>query len=255
MTAVLEVRGVSVAFGGVQALEDVSFELREGELLGLMGPNGAGKTTAMRAITGVVTPQEGEVRLRGRRLNGLAVERRVRLGLGMSQQIVKPFRSMTVVQNVALAAGAARTANPLGALFQTGRGAETARARELLELVGIGEAADASPSELPLGFLKRLEVARALALDPQLLLLDEPLAGLNQAEAATFADVITGLNRGGLSIILIEHNLGEVLRICSRLVVLDNGRNLKSGAPLEVMADPAVRAAYLGEGGDDAEAG
>jgi branched-chain amino acid transport system ATP-binding protein len=248
MTALLDVRAVSVAFGGVQALEDVSFAVEDGELLGLIGPNGAGKTTAMRSITGIVCPESGDVLLDGRSLMGLAVDRRVRLGLGMSQQLVRPFRSMSVLDNVALAAGAHRIRSPLMALFRTRRTAEQNTARKLLDLVGIGDAADAMPTSLPLGYLKRLEVARALALQPRLLLLDEPLAGLSHLEAGRLADTILDLNRGGLAIVLIEHNLGEVMRICSRLVVLDNGRPLRAGAPTTVMADPAVRAAYLGEG-------
>ncbi len=254
MSALLQVSGVSVRFGGVLALDDVSFELRDGELLGLMGPNGAGKTTAMRAIVGVVAPDAGEVRLDGRPLRNLPTDRRVRLGLGMSQQLVRPFRAMSVRDNVALAAGKAKTRRPWRSLLTISRADERERAMEYLDLVGIADAADAEPGNLPLGYLKRLEVARALALEPRLLLLDEPLAGLNHVEAARLADTIAGLVGRGLSIVLIEHNLGEVMRICSRLVMLDNGRNLAAGPPRQVMADPAVRAAYLGVATDDPEA-
>lgn len=254
MTALLQIDGVSVHFGGVTALDDVSFEARQGELLGLIGPNGAGKTTMLRAITGVVRPDAGTIRLNDQNITGLATHARVRLGLGLSQQLVRPFRSMTVLENVALAAGHARTASPLAALLVRSRAVERQRALEFLDMVGIAEVAEAQPANLPLGTLKRLEVARALALQPKLLLLDEPLAGLNHIEAARLADTIADLNQGGLTVILIEHNLSEVLRVCSRLVVLDNGRRIGEGPPRAVMADPLVRAAYLGGGSENAAA-
>ncbi|MEH6630513.1 MAG: ABC transporter ATP-binding protein [Halopseudomonas aestusnigri] len=254
MSKLLEVSNVKVQFGGVIAVNDVSFSLNEGELLGFIGPNGAGKTTMMRAITGVVTPASGSIVLGGKELIGLPIHSRVRMGLGFSQQLVKPFRNMTVLENVALTVGSHHTGSPLSALFKVGREDENKRARELLALVGVSDAADADPSNLPLGYLKRLEVARALALDPTLLLLDEPLAGLNHAEAHKLADMIVDLNAAGRSIILIEHNLGEVMRICSRLVVQDNGNKIADGDPDSVMNTPAVRAAYLGENTDHAAA-
>jgi branched-chain amino acid transport system ATP-binding protein len=245
--SLLELEAVTVRFGGVAALEEVSFAVAKGELLGLIGPNGAGKTTMLRAITGVVSPERGRVRLAGRDLAGLPPHRRIRLGLALSQQLVRPFRSLATLDNVALAAGRASTRSPWLALCRLDRRSERARARDLLGLVGIADAAGSAPASLPLGHLKRLELARALALDPQLLLLDEPLGGLNHIEAAQLADTVADLNRQGRTVILIEHNLGEVMRICRRLVVLDNGRKIAEGAPDTVMADAAVRAAYLGE--------
>ena len=248
MTARLELRGVSVRFGGVVALESVSFAVAAGELVGLIGPNGAGKTTCLRAITGSLAPDAGRVLLDGREVTRWAPHARVRWGLGLSQQLVRPFRSMTLAENVMLAAGLRRTRRPLTALLQRDRTRERGVALELLARVGIAEAADAYPAGQPLGYLKRLEVARALALNPRLLLLDEPLAGLNSAEAGALARTIASLADGELTIVLIEHNLGEVLRTCRRLIVLDNGIKIGDGAPQEVMADPVVRAAYLGEG-------
>ena len=254
MTALLTVEHLSVRFGGVTAIDDLSIAVPDGALLGLIGPNGAGKTTAMRAITGVIRPDAGEIRLSGRNLTGLPTHRRVRLGLGLSQQLVRPFQAMTVEENVMIAAAYRKTRGPLGALAALERDTERARARELLELVGIGHVAEASPAEVPLGFLKRLEVARALALDPKVLLLDEPLAGLTSSEAAALADTVVALNASGLTIVIIEHNLAEVMRVCRHLVVLDNGRKIGDGPPGEVMADPTVRAAYLGKGASDAAA-
>ncbi|WP_120497368.1 ABC transporter ATP-binding protein [Kiloniella sp. EL199] len=254
MSKLLEVSNLRVQFGGVVAIDDVSFSLAAGEILGFIGPNGAGKTTMMRAVTGVVTPTTGSIRLKGEELIGHTIHQRVRRGLGFSQQLVKPFRNMTVLENVALAAGAHHTASPVSALFRIRREDQKDRAKDLLEQVGISDAAEADPSNLPLGYLKRLEVARALALDPELLILDEPLAGLNHAEAHTLADMVLDLNKAGQSIILIEHNLGEVMRICSRLVVQDNGHKIADGDPETVMSDAKVRTAYLGEVVDDAAA-
>ncbi len=245
--AVLRVSGVGVRFGGVKALDAVSFELFEGELLGLIGPNGAGKSTLMRVVTGVIRPQRGTVELQGRRLDSVAVHARVRLGLGMSQQLVQPLSSMTVLENVTLAAGGERTVTPWRALGTLDRSREVQKAGKILAMLAISEHADQLPSALPLGVLKRLEMARALATVPTVLLLDEPLAGLNHLEAGRLADTIVDIVSAGTSVILIEHNLGEVLRICTRLVVLDNGRLLASGAPAEVMQDARVRSAYLGE--------
>lgn len=249
MTApLLAATGIAVAFDGLKAVDDVSFTVAAGELTGLIGPNGAGKTTLLKAVAGLIRPAGGRVVLAGRDITDLAVHRRVRLGLGLSHQIVRPFRALSVLDNVALAAGGRLTSNPIRALLAVRREAQRAEARRLLARVGIDDAADAAPSELPLGYLKRLEVARALALGPRLVLLDEPLAGLNHVEAARLADTIVALNDDGVTVLLIEHNLGEVMRTCRRLLMLDQGRLIADGAPRAVMADPAVRAAYLGTG-------
>ena len=246
MTAVLQVENVTVRFGGLTAVDGATFHVDQGELIGFIGPNGAGKTTLMRVITGIVRPQEGTVRLEGRDLGGLSINRRIRSGLALAQQIVQPLRQMSLVDNVALACGGAKTAQALGSMFKLDRQAERGRAQELLEMVGLGDVAEAMPSTLPLGYLKRLEVARALALDPRLLLLDEPLAGLNQSEARGLADLIRDLNANGQTVLLIEHNLREVMRICPKLYVQDNGRPLAFGPATEVMGRQAVRDAYLG---------
>ncbi|RJG06971.1 ABC transporter ATP-binding protein [Noviherbaspirillum cavernae] len=253
-TPLLSANGVTVRFGGLTAIDNVSFDVYPGELLGLIGPNGAGKTTMLRAITGVVRATEGNVTLEGESLNGLPIHKRIQKGLSLSQQLVKPFREISVLDNVALAAGVARTHSPLKSLMHVSQKEEEAIGRQMLERVGIAAHADQKPGIQPLGILKRLEMARALALKPKLFLLDEPLAGLNSKEANALATTIAEINRQGVTIILIEHNLGEVMRICQRLVVLDNGRKIASGEPRAVMNDPAVRAAYLG-GDTIAEAG
>src|SRR5262249_39493105 len=168
--------------------------------------------------------------------------------------IVRPFRSMTALENVTLAAGHRLTANPLRALLRYGRRREEARAREILAKVGLSGEGHKPVTALPLGHLKRLEVARALAVDPSLIMLDEPLAGLNHSEAAKLVDLIAEINAGGITTILVEHNLAQVMRGCRRLLVLDQGRIIADAAPDRVMADPAVREAYLGVASEHAAA-
>jgi branched-chain amino acid transport system ATP-binding protein len=248
MSPLLSVGAVTVVFDGITALSDVSFDVQQGELLGLIGPNGAGKTTMLRVITGVVPPTIGTVLLDGKSLDGLPTHLRIRRGLALSQQIVTPFRGMSLIDNVALAAGADKTASPVKALFHRRRERELETGRQLLSRLGIEAHANESPATQPMGILKRLELARSLALAPRLLLLDEPLAGLNSKEARLLADTVTEINRSGTTIIMIEHNLGEVLRVCQRLVVLDNGKKIADGEPATVMNNAIVRAAYLGSG-------
>ena len=245
---VLEVSDVTVRFGGVVAVDGASLTIKAGELIGFVGPNGAGKTTLMKVITGIVRPNEGQVLLGGKDLAGLAVNQRIRAGLALAQQIVQPLKAMTLLENVALACGAEKTRNPFTAMVSFDRSAENKRALELLSRVGLRDAANLEPTKLPLGYLKRLEVARALALNPQLLLLDEPLAGLNQSEASELADLIKSLNADGLTILLIEHNLREVMRICPQVYVQDQGRPLAFGPTEEIMSRPDVIQAYMGGG-------
>ncbi len=254
MTVLLDIQDVGVKFGGVRALTDVSFSVATGEFLSLIGPNGAGKTTLVRGITGVIRLHSGRIAFAGREITAWPIHRRIRSGLAMTHQIVRPFHSMTVLDNVALAAGHENIGNVVKALLRLNRAPARKKALELLSLVGIADVAHQPVQGLPLGVVKRLELARALALDPQLLLLDEPLAGLNSREATRLADMITGINQQGVTIMMIEHNLGEVLRVSQRLVVLDNGRKIADGHPDDVMADPLVRSAYVGKENQDAAA-
>ncbi len=244
--ALLRVENVTVRFGGLTAVDQVSFSVQPRELLGLIGPNGAGKTTLLRAVTGVVRATAGEVYLHGQPMVHLSIDQRVRRGMSLSQQLVKPLRNMTLLENVTLAAGFGKTLSPLRSLVHVDSGAERSLAMTMLERVGIAERAQQLPGTQPLGILKRLELARALALKPELFLLDEPLAGLNTKEAKSFADTIMDIHRSGMTIVLIEHNLSEVMRLCQRLVVLDNGKKIGDGEPRSVMNDPLVQAAYLG---------
>jgi branched-chain amino acid transport system ATP-binding protein len=247
---VLAVHDLAVRFGGVAAVDNVTFSIAGGDFVGLIGPNGAGKTTLIRLISGIVPPDSGRVELHGEDVTRRATATRVRLGLALTHQIVRPFRTMTALDNVVLAAGHKRTMNPLSALVQKDRGAERDRAAMILKQVGLAGTESKLAGSLPLGQLKRLEIARGLALDPKVMLLDEPLAGLNNSEAAAQVDMIAAVNASGVTILLVEHNLEEVIRATRRLIVLANGRVIGDGLPRDVMQQEDVRAAYLGESVD-----
>ncbi len=243
---ILEGANLSIAFGGVHAVEDVTLRIERGELVGLIGPNGAGKTTLLRLLTGILAPDTGTVRFDGRDVTRMPIHRRAQLGYALTHQIVRPFRDMTLAENVMVAAATRVTVRPWRALAAVDARPARERALALLDRLGVAGAADKIAKNVPLGYLKRMQVARALALEPRLLMLDEPLAGLNYAEAARFADLIVELNASGVTIVLVEHNLSEVTRIARRLLVLHNGAVLAEGPPRDVMARRDVRDAYLG---------
>jgi len=246
MSALARIDDLHVSFGGVAAANGISFAVERDELVALIGPNGAGKTTALRMVAGILRPDRGHVFFDERDVTNLPTHARVRLGLGFTHQIVRPFYGFTTVENVMLAAGHHQTESPWRAITSRSRAAAREKAQRILERTGLAAQTSQSPRTLPLGQRKRLEVARALALDPKLLLLDEPLAGLSSAEATTMADLVRALSGQGITVVLVEHNLGEVLRIADRLVVLDAGKVLAEGTPKDVMARDDVRQAYTG---------
>jgi len=246
LSTLARIEDLKLSFGGVAAADGLSFAVTAGEFLAVIGPNGAGKTTALRMIAGVLRPDSGRVFFGDRDVTALPAHARVRLGLGFTHQIVRPFYSFSTIENVMIAAGHRFTESPWRALFGRSRRAARERAAAILERIGLADQLDKSPRALPLGQRKRLEVARAIALDPKLLLLDEPLAGLSSAEAAAMADLVRALPGDGIAVVLVEHNLGEVLRVADRIVVLDGGRVLAEGAPADVMARDDVRKAYMG---------
>jgi branched-chain amino acid transport system ATP-binding protein len=248
MSAVLELDDVAIRFGGVQAVGGVTCSVEAGDLVGLIGPNGAGKTTLIRMIAGLLKPDRGNIALGGVDITANSTAMRVRRGLALTHQIVRPLREMTVLDNVVLGVGLAHTSSPLRALLRLSRRRETERAMEILASVGLAGVERKPAGALPLGQLKRLELARALAVDPKIVLLDEPLAGLNHTEAARQAETILEVRRRGVTVVLVEHNLEEVMRICRRLIVLNNGVVIGDGEPRIVMDDPTVHDAYVGGG-------
>jgi branched-chain amino acid transport system permease protein len=246
---VLDVRAVRKEFGGLVAVNDVSFNVRAGEILGLIGPNGAGKSTTFNLVTGVLPATSGEVTLLGRRIDGARSREIARQGVSRTFQHVKMIASMTVLENVALGAHLRGRRGVPSAMLRTDRGEERALMKEAerqLQRIGIGELMHEQAGNLALGQQRLMEIARALAADPMLLLLDEPAAGLRLKEKESLAGVLRQLRGEGLSILLVEHDMDLVMGLVDRVVVMEFGTKLIEGTPEEVQASPAVRAAYLG---------
>ncbi len=238
MSALLEVRGVSKRFGGLLAVSDVSFSLDEGQILGLIGPNGAGKTTLFNVVNGVYKADGGSISFLGKDITGDSPDKVVHLGLARTHQIVKPLNDLTLLDNVTVGACFGREYLDLKAARKV--------ALEVLQLVGLADRADMIARSLTIAGKKRLEVARALAAKPKLLLLDEVLAGLNPTEVALMIDLVRKIRDGGVSVFMIEHLMQAIMSLSDRIVVLNLGRKLAEGRPDEVVHNPDVVEAYLG---------
>jgi branched-chain amino acid transport system ATP-binding protein len=241
----LKVSALYKNFGGVQAIDDLNFEIAEGELLGMIGPNGSGKTTAVNLITGFVKPTEGEVSYRGKNITGWPPYKIVRQGIARTFQMVKPFYQLPAYRNMIIPLYSPRVKKMIGGKY----GDRDAVALDLLEEVGFERdsfVAYKVASVLPQGYLKRLELAKAIALRPDVIILDELFSGLSLAEVASIVPIIEKLRLQGKTIIMIEHRLKELFRIADRIIALNYGKKIADGQASDVMDSPEVKNAYLG---------
>ncbi len=244
-SVILKVTGLSKNFGGVKAVSNIGLEMKEGEMLGFIGPNGSGKTTIVNLITGFVRPSAGKIYFRDKNITALAPHKRVRLGIVRTFQMVKPFYQLPAFKNMIIPLYSPRAKGIVGGKY----GNRDAVALDLLEEVGFerdSHVAYKVAGALPQGYLKRLELAKAMALQPDLLILDELFSGLSLAEVASIVPIIEKLRHEGKTIIMIEHRLKELFRIADRIIVLNYGEKIADGSPTDVMESDAVKKAYLG---------
>ena len=246
----LQVRNISKSFGGVKAVRDVSISLSKGEILGIIGPNGSGKTTLVNLITGFVKPDAGEVLFKDRKITGLQAHKIANLGITRTFQVMRPYHSLSAFKNLIVPLKSPRVRRTTGGRL----GDRDAVAIDILEEIGFERDAYVpykTASSLPLGYLKRLELARCIAMRPEIIICDEVFSGLSMAEIATMVPILEKLEMGGITIMMIEHRLRELFRLVNRVIVMNFGGVLAEGIPREVMERRDVREAYLGTEVDD----
>ena len=248
----LKLENVSKSFGGIHAIRQVSFEVYQGQIMGIIGPNGAGKTTLFNLITGFYPADEGTIYFNGHRLNGLGPHQVAELGIARTFQNVELFDRMTVLENIMVGRHPRTSAGFITAALRLSRHRREERCirrdgLEMLKFIGLGERAGSPSSALPFGLQRILEIGRALATDPQLLLLDEPASGLNAAETRELGQLICRIRDRGITVVLVEHDMSLTMEVCDEILVMDYGRTLAEGSPREIQQNQAVIDAYLGE--------
>lgn len=253
MATILEARDVCQYFGGLKAVEKVSMSIDEGDIFGVIGPNGAGKTTFFNICSGIFKPTAGEIIFRGEPITGMMTEKIARKGMARTFQNIQLFKFMTVLENVKIGFHIRTKTTMLSALLRSKRYRAdekfaSEKALEILERVGLSAFKDTLASNLPYGLQRKVEIARALALDPKILLLDEPVAGMNPAETQELSDFVIRLNKDGLTIVVIEHDMKFVMNTCNRILVLNFGQKICEGTPETVRNDRGVNEAYFGKG-------
>jgi branched-chain amino acid transport system ATP-binding protein len=235
--ALLEVKGITKRFGGLVAVNDLSLSLDKGQILGLIGPNGAGKTTAFNMISGFYKPDEGDIQFDGKRINGLRPDQVCKLGLSRTFQVVKPFPQLSVRDNVMV-----------GAYNRTNSRRESRqKAEEIIDFLGMSDISEMTAGSLSVAYRKRLEIAKALATDPKIILLDEAMAGLRPTETDHMIDLVRQVSKQGIALLLVEHVMRVIMSLAERIVVIHHGEKIAEGEPQEIVQDKAVIDAYLGE--------
>ncbi len=244
---ILEVCNITKQFGGLKALNGIDFSIGDGEIFGIVGPNGAGKTTLFNIISGVLKPTNGSIIYKHKNITKLGAYKRARLGIGRTFQVVRPFAHLSVEENVLAAYGIRFYYNPLTSFLKYNTDKHKKNVDDILKMVGLYELKDRVSNELPLGFQRRLEIARALAVNPKIILLDESFSGLSFSEIESIKKLVVDLNKRGITIIIIEHNMPVIMELCQRVLVINYGKKIALGSPEDVVNNREVIEAYLGK--------